>query len=294
MSPGASGGAGPGARRGLVSGTIPFSAVDGPGNRFVVFLQGCDFDCIACHNPYTIHVCHDCGECVSACAGGALTVDGDMVRWDAAACAGGDACVRACRFDSTPKARALSVDELVAMVRGPAPFLSGVTVSGGEATQQAPFVRAFFAALRDDDRLARLSRFVDSNGAAAADVWDDLDPTMDGAMIDLKAIDDDVHRRVTGRSNAAVLRTIELLAARGKLHEVRLLMLPGVNDDADRLARTAAWLHGVDPAMRVQVIGFRRHGVRPVARDVPEPTPAELAGYAAVLRAAGLRDVVIV
>ena len=40
--------------RGLVAGTIPFSNVDGPGNRFVVFLQGCNFDCVACHNPQTI------------------------------------------------------------------------------------------------------------------------------------------------------------------------------------------------------------------------------------------------
>jgi pyruvate formate lyase activating enzyme len=283
-----------GATRGLVADTIPFSAVDGPGNRFVAFLQGCNFDCVACHNPSTIHVCHHCGACVEACEGGALGFDGAEVLWNGSACTGGDACVRACRFDSTPKARALSVDELVAMVRGPAPFLSGVTVSGGEATLQAPFVRGFFAALRDDDRLARLSRFVDSNGSAAAAVWDDLDPVMDAAMIDLKAFDDDVHRRLTGTSNAAVLASIERLAARGKLHEVRLLVLPGVNDDAAALARTAAWLHAVDPGMRVKVIGFRRHGVRSVARGVPEPTPTELAAYAGALHAAGLRGVAVV
>ena len=39
---------------GLVASTIAFSNVDGPGNRFVVFLQGCNFDCVACHNPQTI------------------------------------------------------------------------------------------------------------------------------------------------------------------------------------------------------------------------------------------------
>ena len=33
---------------------ITFSSVDGPGNRFVIFLQGCNFDCISCHNPHTI------------------------------------------------------------------------------------------------------------------------------------------------------------------------------------------------------------------------------------------------
>jgi pyruvate formate lyase activating enzyme len=39
---------------GSVADTITFSNVDGPGNRFVVFLQGCNFDCVACHNPQTI------------------------------------------------------------------------------------------------------------------------------------------------------------------------------------------------------------------------------------------------
>src|SRR6185369_7624176 len=98
------------ATRGLVSDVIRFSGVDGPGNRFVVFLQGCDFDCLACHNPQTIP-----------------TVS------------------RAARWRSLP--------ELVAEVRETAPFLSGVTVSGGEATRQPAFLHDFFAALRDDREL---------------------------------------------------------------------------------------------------------------------------------------------
>ena len=39
---------------GLLADTVPFSWVDGPGNRFAVFLQGCNLDCLACHNPHTI------------------------------------------------------------------------------------------------------------------------------------------------------------------------------------------------------------------------------------------------
>lgn len=34
-----------------VSRVLTFSCVDGPGNRLVLFLQGCNFDCITCHNP---------------------------------------------------------------------------------------------------------------------------------------------------------------------------------------------------------------------------------------------------
>ena len=76
-----------------------------------------------------------------------------------------------------------------------APFLSGVTVSGGEATLQAAFVRAFFERVGADPELGRLTRFVDSNGMAAAAVWDQLLPVTDGVMLDLKALDPHVHVR---------------------------------------------------------------------------------------------------
>src|SRR6266540_2608284 len=160
--------------RGLVCDVIRFSSVDGPGNRFVVFLQGCDFNCLACHNPQTI-----------------------------------PAFSRAARW--------LTVPDLVAQVRETAPYLSGVTVSGGEATRQPAFLRDFFTALRDDERLSRLTRFVDSNGDAPPAVWDSLMPVLDRAMLDLKALDPDLHLRLTGRRNAQVLAAIRQVAAHGKL-----------------------------------------------------------------------------
>lgn len=38
----------------LVNQIIPFSNVEGAGNRTAVFLQGCDIRCVYCHNPETI------------------------------------------------------------------------------------------------------------------------------------------------------------------------------------------------------------------------------------------------
>ena len=54
---------------------IPFSNVDGPGNRTSIFFQGCPFNCLFCHNPETIHMCQNCGVCVEKCPVGALSVD---------------------------------------------------------------------------------------------------------------------------------------------------------------------------------------------------------------------------
>lgn len=279
---------------GLVAGTLRHSLVDGPGNRFVAFLQGCTFDCVACHNPYTINVCDDCGVCIDACTTGSLEARGGAIVWNPDTCVGCDDCIRVCPSDSTPKTRRLTPGALADEVRPVAPFLSGVTVSGGEATMQAPFVRAWLEALRDDPSLGRLTRFVDTNGDAPRDTWDLLEPVMDAAMVDLKALDDDVHRQLTGASNERVLASIELLAARERLYEVRLLILPGWNDAHDQVRRTGAYLADVAPGVRVKVIGFRRHGVRPAGRALPEATPGRLAEVASLLRQAGVGAVTIV
>ena len=39
--------------KGRISATESFGSVDGPGIRFVVFMQGCRYRCQYCHNPET-------------------------------------------------------------------------------------------------------------------------------------------------------------------------------------------------------------------------------------------------
>lgn len=237
--------------QGLVADVVPFSWVDGPGNRFVVFLQGCNLDCTACHNPHTIPL-------------------------------------------ATPRARVVEVAELLEQLRPVHQFLSGITVSGGEATGQPDFVAALLGAVKADPELAHLTTFLDTNGAVEREVWDQLLPVVDAAMVDLKAFDPEVHVWLTGQTNDDVLASIVHLAAQRKLYEVRLLLVPGVNDFPAQLARTAQWLLSVDPDVRVRVIGFRPHGVRAAARGWSEPTAELRAAYQVQLIDAGLRDLSLV
>ena len=139
--------------------------------------------------------------------------------------------------------------------------------------------------MKADPSLAHLTCLVDSNGATDLATWDDLAPVMDGAMIDLKCLDPEIHRRMTGQPNDQVLASIRYLQQLGRLEEVRLLLLAGVNDDDALLRRTGEWLAAVDPTMRVKVIGFRRHGARPHDPPLREPSPDELAAAGGVVAA---------
>lgn len=95
---------------GAIAQIINFSLVDGPGNRLAVFLQGCYFNCLYCHNPETIPLPGKTAE---------------------------------------PSSYTLmSVQEVVERYQRAKPFLSGVTFSGGECTIQIEFLLAVCAALK--------------------------------------------------------------------------------------------------------------------------------------------------
>ena len=186
------------------------------------------------------------------------------------------------------------VGTLLPEIRRAAPLLSGITVSGGEATLQPEFLHALFTAVKADETLQRLTTFIDSNGFADEATWRTLAPVTDGTMIDLKCFDDDIHRSMTGQSNEQVLQSIRLLHRLGLLYEVRLLIVAGVNDDPALLHRTGEWLAAIDPTMRVKVIGFRAHGARPHTPPLMEPTPDDTLAAATVLQGIAPFDVCVI
>lgn len=283
-------------RSALVSRVLPFSCVDGPGNRLVLFLQGCNFRCPGCHNPHTIGLCDDCGDCLAVCPSGALTMSEGKVHWQEALCTDCDACLEACPRSANPKTRQMSVAEVLALLRRYGPLLSGITVSGGEATTRLPFVVALFRAIKAAPDLARLTCLLDSNGSLGETGWQRLLPVLDGAMIDLKGWRESVHLALTGRGRERVLASLQLLARAGKLAEVRLLQVPGQSDylDADGTldGGLAAFLQALGP-VPIRLNGFRHHGVRGEALSWPEAGSADLTVLANALKAKGFGAVML-
>jgi len=252
---------------GLINRVVSFSSVDGPGNRLVVFFQGCNFRCINCHNPQTMGVCkgiNKCGKCISACKNDALTnqASNDPI-FNKDKCQGCDYCIEVCPYFSDPRATPLSPQEIIDYFIKPAsPFISGLTLSGGEATLYLNFIKELIELMNSDEKLNSLTIFIDSNGTLPLKLWYEMAPLVEGVMIDLKAFSPDLHKKITGVNNESVLASIYYLNQINKLWEVRLLILPGYTGNYDELNRIASFLSDNANGIRIRLIPFRNHGVR--------------------------------
>lgn len=276
-----------------VSKILTWSCVDGPGNRLVLFLQGCNYNCLTCHNPHTIGRCNDCGDCIPACPTTALSLMDGKIRFDASACTNCDACLKACPIDANPMVLTYTVGDILALLRENAAFLSGITISGGEATLHHSFIKALFTAMGRDPDLKHLTRFIDSNGHLGGDVWKSLLPVTDGVMLDIKAFDTQLHKALTQRTNTRSLASARQLADAGKLYELRYLMIPGRTDTDAELDALADFVRSLSEPVRVRLNGFRRHGVRPEAAKIPALPREGLETAAAKLEMAGLGPVAL-
>ncbi len=274
-----------------VSKILTFSCVDGPGNRLVLFLQGCNFACPGCHNPHTMGICNDCGDCIPACPHGALSLVAGQITFDPSACDQCDLCLRACPINANPMVQHLTVADVLALIRDNLAFLSGITVSGGEATLQLKFIAALFTAIKAAPDLAGLTCFIDSNGHLGAAAWARILPLTDGVMLDIKAFDAARHQVLTGRGNAKSLASARMVQSAGKLYELRYLMVPGMTDQEDEIAALITLAQEFGDGLRIKLNAYQHHGVTGPARDWPKMSQAGVEATGARLRAAGLTNI---
>jgi len=278
--------------RATVSKILTYSCVDGPGNRLVIFLQGCNFSCSTCHNPHTIGECNHCGECIPACHVDALTLIDGRISFNPELCDQCDACLEGCPISANPMVQQYSIGQVLELARRHLPFLSGITVSGGEPTLQLKFITTLFESVKADSELTGLSCFIDSNGYLDAHNWDKLLSVTDGVMLDIKAFHQHLHRELTGRDNFRSLESAKILYAAGKLYELRFLMIPGKTDSEAELNRLIGFVASLGSDVRVKLNAFQHHGVKGRALDWQKMSETGVIAAAERLRAAGISNVI--
>lgn len=194
-----------------------FGTVDGPGIRFVLFMQGCLLKCQYCHNPDT---------------------------W------------------SLTDGKEMSVEEVLAEIE---PYLSyyrssggGLTVSGGEATLQAPFVTELF---REVKKRWNLHTTLDTNGYNEGDKIKDLLDVTDLVMLDLKHMDNDKHIKLTSKPNDRMLNMAKWLSDHERPMWIRYVLVPGINDEEEDLRNLGRFVAGLNAVEKLELLPYHEMGI---------------------------------
>lgn len=130
---------------------------------------------------------------------------------------------------SNNEVRQMSATDVAEEVKKGIPFIRGITVSGGECMLQAEFMEELFELIKP----LGLSCLIDSNGTIPFQSYPRLLELTDGVMLDVKAWDSSVYKRLTGADNDNIVKdNLRLLSKLGKLTEVRIVCLPSFSNSS--------------------------------------------------------------
>jgi pyruvate formate lyase activating enzyme len=138
----------------------------------------------------------------------------------------------------------------------------GVTFSGGEPLAQPEFLGVLLEACRR----AGIHTAVDTCGYAPWSVLDAIRDDVDLFLYDLKLMDDQQHRRLTGVSNRTILQNLRRLSEDGAAIVLRLPVIPGINDDLDNVRALAAFAAALPHLQGIDLLPYHPTAVDKYAR----------------------------
>lgn len=219
-----------------------FGSVDGPGVRFVVFLNGCSMRCKYCHNPDT---------------------------WEF----GGDTFSAAEVLQKALKYKSYWGGK------------GGITVSGGEPMLQMQFVTELFT----EAKKKGVNTCLDTSGVAfnpddTAETDKLLDVT-DLVMLDIKHIDDEKHKELTGHSNKNILAFARYLDSKKIPVWIRHVVVPGITFDEKYLELLGEFIGTLSNVEKIETLPYHslaipkydKLGIDYPLRDTPNTTKEQAA-----------------
>ena len=262
--------------RGCVFNIQHYSVHDGPGIRTIVFLKGCPLRCEWCCNPESqrlspdlaynagkcigVDECYRCGEACTAQAIGlspdrTITINRDI-------CKHCFLCAEACPSKAMHVFGSdMTVQEVLKVVEADSAFYSrsggGLTISGGEPLMQHEFTLA----LLREARRRHIDSTIETCGFADWSLLQEASGHLKFILFDIKSMDDEKHKKLTGVSNDLILTNFtKLREAFPELHiRVRVPLIPGFNDTEAEIEKILAFIRGMRNTS-VELLPYHRIG----------------------------------
>jgi pyruvate formate lyase activating enzyme len=212
------------------------------------------------------------------------------------------ACMFRCKYCHNPDTWTLTngipvtleqaIEEVRKYANGLRAIRGGFTLSGGEPLMQDRFAVRLFAAVQD----MGVHTAIETNGYFGERLSDDELKTIDLVILDMKAIDQDQHRRVTGMHNDDILAFCDRLARLKRPMWLRYVLVPGLTDIPEEMAAVAKFGASLGVVQRAEILPFHqlgqykwdRLGLEYSLADTKPPTDEQIAEAVRIFRAAGL------
>ncbi|MFW6248104.1 MAG: pyruvate formate-lyase-activating protein [bacterium] len=157
--------------------------------------------------------------------------------------------------------RVVTVSELVKELKRYKTYMTssggGVTASGGDPILQPDFVGALFSACRTEG----IHTALDTSGLTRITPEVELLlANTDLVLLDVKAVDPALHRRLTGRSNERILAFARHLAEIGKPVWIRHVVVPGYTETEASARETAGFVRELPNVERVDLLPYHAYG----------------------------------
>ena len=201
-----------------------FGLVDGPGVRYVVFLQGCRMRCMYCHNPET---------------------------WEQS---GGTLYTPEALFEKAYRYKPY-------WMRG-GKLNGGITVSGGEPLLQIEFLTEFFKLAKEKGIHTTVDTAGNPFTLEEPFIskFNELMEVTDLFMLDIKEIDDAKHKQLTKWTNKNILEMARYLSDHGKKMWIRHVLVPGLTDDEEGLKELNKFIKSLKTVDLVEILPYHTLG----------------------------------
>ena len=264
----------------LVSNIQKYTIHDGPGIRTEIFLSGCPLHCLWCSNPETLDVrprigvypskcltLSKCGACVKVCPENGsplLFENGDLKAVHMTeVCRSCFKCVDACPSRALKQwGELMSIPELMKIIVEDRSFYQktggGVTLSGGEVMLQWELA----AMLLEECQKAKINTCVESALHCPPEHMEAVYQYTDLVIADIKHMDPEKHREITGADNKLILQNIKRTVELGKKLVIRTPVVMGYNADEENIRATGAFIRDElgGRIVQYQLLPYRKMG----------------------------------